>query len=134
LIMKLICVDGSSPCIIDMASVSLDVQMSDGKVITQYFLIRAINVPVSTDTPFGVVVWACMIGEFPYSHQGFNIDDMLKIVIMKGILEMEIFTGRSNETSGASFESWFDDEFYASQMKNMYIGLTQTIDNGVKSR
>lgn len=119
----LMCDKGAVPCIKDMESFSRDVQTDKG-IVTQYFVIRAIKVPVTEKTPTGVVVWACFLAEKPsYPHSDSIYDDpdfMLEIAKMNdGRLKMFIMTDRSVDTSGLSFETWFDNPDFVAQMKAM---------------
>jgi hypothetical protein len=116
----LMCDKGASPCIIDMESFSRDVTTDKG-IVTQYFIIRAIKVPVTEKTPTGVVVWACFLGENPFgNHIAYDPDYELSIAKHRnGRLTMFIRTGRSSATSDTSFESWFDNPDFAAEMEKM---------------
>ncbi|KAF0108267.1 MAG: hypothetical protein FD146_841 [Anaerolineaceae bacterium] len=114
------CDKGASPCIKDMETFSRDVTTDNG-IVTQFFIIRAIKVPVTEKTPTGVVVWACFLGENPFGdHIAYDPDYELSIAKHRnGRLQMFIRTGRSSATSETSFEPWFDNPDFAAEMEKM---------------
>jgi hypothetical protein len=115
---KLVCATDQT-CMIDMESFSRDVQTENG-IVTQFFIIRAIKVPVTEKTPTGVVVWSCFLGENPTSHGGLGIGVELGYAkVNVGRRQMDIWVGRSNSVKGTSFEMWFDNPDFAAELEKM---------------
>jgi hypothetical protein len=123
-ILDLECDGGSSPCMIDMATAALDVKVSITPetplgIQTQDFIYSAFNVPVTLDTPSGVVIWVCYIGDESSIAMWFDANDRLKIAHMSGMPRREIHFGRSDPKASISFDPIFDNEVFKANMKKM---------------